>query len=152
MMDILLLSFYVACAIIPVGIVVYMIFRLIYRKSPQVILCMECDQCKQVCPIVRKTGGVFPGPKEIMAEVKSGKMRPEIIEAALLCTECGLCRGACPRGLAPFDEIIKLRDAISHAAPGPSPGGRHAPGASGSESPPSSGAADPEKTGNEHGS
>lgn len=127
-MEILLLSFYVACAVVPIGIVAYMIIRLIYHRSPQVILCMECDQCKQACPLVRKSGGVFPGPKEIMAEVKSGKMRPEIIEAALLCTQCGMCQSMCPRGLAPCDEIEKLRDYLQHAVPGHLPEEKKAPG------------------------
>ncbi|GEM_PF-731272 len=108
MMDILLLSFYVACAVVPAGVVVYMIFRLIYRKSYQVILCMECDQCKRVCPVSRKKGASFAGPKEIMAAVKSGNVSQEIIAAALLCTGCGLCQRACPRGLAPYREIEKI--------------------------------------------
>lgn len=117
MMDILLLSFYVACAVVPACIVVYMIFRLIYHKSYQVVLCMECDQCKRVCPVSKKMGDAFPGPKEIMAAVKSGKVGPEIIAAAELCNGCMLCERACPRELAPYREIEKIKGAAPGAKP-----------------------------------
>ncbi len=115
MMDILILSFYVACAVVPAGIVMFMIFRLIYRKNYQVILCMECDQCKRVCPMSRKMGAAFPGPMEILVAVKSGNVRPEIIAMATLCTSCGLCERACPRGLSPYKEIEKIKEAIPRA-------------------------------------
>jgi len=103
------LSFYIACVIIPVGFLIYLVASLVFKNSSQVIMCMECEQCMGVCPVLKKNGGVFPGPKGIMVAAKSGKVNEAIQNGALMCTNCGLCERACPRGLSAGIEVEKWK-------------------------------------------
>jgi len=110
------LAFYFACSVIPVLFFIAVMLMIVYRRSSQVILCMECDQCMGVCPVLKKRGKEFLGPRGIMEAVKSGNTQWAISNGALMCTSCGLCARACPRGLAPWKEIekwgLKYRDLI----------------------------------------
>lgn len=102
----MLLAFYTASAIIPIGVTVFMVFYLIVKKRPQVMLCTEGQQCVSVCPLLAKGCS----PMDIMLAAKSGQEQEAIQKGALLCVGCGKCQRACPRGLAPYLEVEKWRN------------------------------------------
>jgi len=86
--------------------VIFIVISLILRKSPQVMLCTECQQCKAVCPLLAQGCN----PVAIMLAVKSGR-RKEVMEGgAALCISCKKCQRACARGLAPYLEVEKWRE------------------------------------------
>jgi len=129
----MIISFYIACALLPIGLLVCIVVRLLYRRSSQVILCMECEQCMGVCPILKKKGLDFIGPTGIMVAAKSGNIRRAVESGALLCTGCRLCEKACPRGLAPYREVEKWKDMFQsndHMRVGT---GNHGPGTGGGD-------------------
>lgn len=109
MLNTILLSFYVSCSIAPMVLVAFVVASLLRRGSLQVLLCMECEQCKGACPVYERQGSRFPGPKEIMAASKSNKAQWAVEQGALLCTGCRLCEKVCQRGLAPYKEVEKWR-------------------------------------------
>lgn len=79
------------------------------------LLCMECDQCVKVCPIVKKYPNAA-SPKEIMEAIKIGDLMKLNEAGMILCNSCGACEKACPRGLAPDKELAKFKSSylISH--------------------------------------
>ncbi len=101
----MLLALYAASAILPIVFVVFMILYLLVRGSSQVILCTECQQCKAVCPCLSKGCDPF----NIMLAVKSGIHEIYLEGSAALCIACGKCQEACPRGLAPYQELERWR-------------------------------------------
>ena len=107
-MEYLRLALFGAGALIPVIFLLYLIISMVIRGNKDAILCMECDQCIKACPIARK----FPGsatPKKIMAAAKTNNLK-ELSEAGqILCDFCGACELLCPRGLAPFKELERLK-------------------------------------------
>lgn len=105
-------AFYAACIIFPMAVLGWLVVRLMFKGSSQVMLCMECEQCMGRCPLVARKGGEFPGPRGIMVAVKAGQLQKAIDAGALACTDCGLCEKACPRGLAPYRELEAQREKI----------------------------------------
>lgn len=106
--DYLKLSIFGAGAFVSVIFILYLFISMILRGNYQVLLCMECDQCVKVCPIVRKYPNTA-SPKEIMEAAKVGDLMTLNEAGLILCNSCGACEKACPRGLAPYKEVEKLK-------------------------------------------
>lgn len=97
------LALYTACVLLCLGLLVYSIVVQVFRKSPQVILCMECRQCMAACPFLSKGCN----PMEIMLAAKSGLLDQAMEGGGHFCGMCKKCQAFCPRGLAPFEEAAK---------------------------------------------
>lgn len=80
--------------LVPLGMFIYMILR----EQGEAILCMECQQCRAVCPIL-PVDGEYIGPKDIMIAAKSGKYDEALTKKLELCTDCAACMERCPRRL-----------------------------------------------------
>ena len=102
----MLLALYTACAIVLMGVVLFMMLHLIIRKSPQVMLCTECQQCNAACPLLSKGCN----PMDIMLAAKSGQIESATEKGASLCVGCCKCQEVCPRGLAPYREAKEQND------------------------------------------
>ncbi len=91
--------------IIPFAMLVYMLLR----DKGEAILCMECQQCRAVCPVLQNTDE-YAGPKDIMVAAKSGKYSIALERNIQLCATCAACMERCPRKL----EVDALIREISH--------------------------------------
>lgn len=101
----MLYALYTASAILTIGIMVFLVLYLIFKKKYQAILCTECQQCKAACPLLYKGCN----PMDIMLAVKSGLHQKAMMDGAGFCVGCAKCEKACPRGLAPYLEVEKWR-------------------------------------------
>ena len=90
---------------IPFAMLMYMLLR----NKGEAILCMECQQCRAVCPVLQNTGE-YVGPKDIMVAAKSGKYSKALERNIQLCSACAACMERCPRKL----EVDALIREISH--------------------------------------
>jgi len=86
-----------------------MLLYMLLRNKGEAILCMECQQCKAVCPVLQNTDE-YAGPKDIMVAAKSGKYSKALEKNIQLCSACGACMERCPRKL----EVDSLIREISH--------------------------------------
>jgi L-lactate utilization protein LutB len=91
--------------IIPFAMLTYMLLR----NKGEAILCMECQQCRAVCPVLQNTEE-YAGPKDIMVAAKSGKYSQALEKNIQLCSACAACMERCPRKL----EVDALIREISH--------------------------------------
>lgn len=91
--------------IIPFAMLMYMLLR----NTGEAILCMECQQCRAVCPVLKNTDE-YAGPKDIMVAAKSGKYSKALERNIQLCAACAACMECCPRKL----EVDALIREISH--------------------------------------
>lgn len=101
--------------LIPLCMFLYMILR----EQGEAILCMECQQCRAVCPIL-PVDGEYIGPKDIMIAAKSGKYDEALTKKLELCTDCAACMERCPRRLdvAESNKLIssvELMDILSRS-------------------------------------
>jgi succinate dehydrogenase/fumarate reductase-like Fe-S protein len=101
-----------ACIIAPICAIAFLLIDLIRRGDSQVLLCMECEQCVGACPVSLKKGSEFVGPRGIMAAAKAGEPSIAIDHGAFLCNGCGACQRLCPRGLAPYLEVVRWKEAL----------------------------------------
>jgi len=79
----------------------------------EMLLCVRCGACLNVCPVYRTIGGhaygwVYPGP---MGAVLTPLLRPcrESFALAHACTGCGACREVCPAGIDHPRLLMELR-------------------------------------------
>ena len=105
----MVLAFYTASVFIPVTIMIFFVARMIKNRVPDVVLCLECERCMGVCPLLLKKGNTFPGPVNIMIQAKASANPDKFNGDLLLCTGCGLCSKACPRGLEPYRVLEQLK-------------------------------------------
>lgn len=91
--------------IIPFAMLMYMLLR----NKGEAILCMECQQCRAICPVLQNTDE-YAGPKDIMVAAKSGKYSIALEKNIQLCAACAACMERCPRKL----EVDALIREISH--------------------------------------
>ena len=91
--------------ILPLIMLLYMLLR----NKGEAILCMECQQCRAVCPVLQNTDE-YAGPKDIMVAAKSGKYSKALEKNIQLCSACAACMERCPRKL----EVDALIREISH--------------------------------------
>lgn len=105
----MVLAFYTASIFIPVIIMIFLVIRMIRNRVASVMLCLECERCMGVCPLLLKKGNTFPGPVNIMIQAKASADPDKFDDALLLCTGCGLCSRVCPRGLEPNKVLDRLK-------------------------------------------
>ncbi|MEF3696161.1 lactate utilization protein B [Desulfolutivibrio sp.] len=79
----------------------------------EMLLCVRCGACLNVCPVYKTIGGhaygwVYPGP---MGSVLTPLLMPsrETFALAHACTGCGACREACPAGIDHPGLLLELR-------------------------------------------
>ena len=77
----------------------------------QVILCIKCGACQQVCPIfreLRSEASVARGKINLMKAVVCGDLNPateSFAERMSWCLSCKACQENCPRGVR-FDQML----------------------------------------------
>ncbi|HET6952307.1 MAG TPA: LutB/LldF family L-lactate oxidation iron-sulfur protein [Acidimicrobiales bacterium] len=83
--------------------------------------CIRCGACLNVCPVYRQTGGhaygwVYPGPMgAVLTPLLAGEA-PEAAEVAGASTLCGACMDACPVQIPLQDLLLSLRRAKAETA------------------------------------
>ncbi len=87
----------------PLAMILYMVLR----DKGAAVLCMECQQCRAVCPVIRAHDS-YAGPKDIMVAVKSGKYDLALQGNAELCASCAACTERCPRKLGADEETTGI--------------------------------------------
>ncbi len=81
----------------------------------EMLLCIRCGACLNVCPVYRSVGGhaygsVYPGP---MGAVLSNLLGPRMMmhhELPFLSTLCGACKEVCPVDMDLPGMLLKLRE------------------------------------------
>ena len=76
--------------------------------------CIRCGACLNVCPVYRQTGGhaygwVYPGPMGAVLTPLLAADQPEAAELAGASTLCGACMDACPVQIPLQDLLLSLR-------------------------------------------
>jgi L-lactate dehydrogenase complex protein LldF len=76
--------------------------------------CIRCGACLNVCPVYRQTGGhaygwVYPGPMGAVLTPLLAGDQPEAAEVAGASTLCGACMDACPVQIPLQDLLLSLR-------------------------------------------
>jgi len=87
----------------PLAMILYMVLR----DKGTAVLCMECQQCRAVCPVIQ-SHETYAGPKDIMVAAKSGKYDLALKRNAELCASCAACMERCPRKLGSDEEIMSI--------------------------------------------
>jgi L-lactate dehydrogenase complex protein LldF len=87
--------------------------RLVGTPVEELLYCIRCGACMNVCPVYRTMGGhaygtVYPGPigAALMPHLTQGRRGRDLPWASSL---CGACREACPVEIQLDDQLIALR-------------------------------------------
>jgi L-lactate dehydrogenase complex protein LldF len=87
--------------------------RLVGTPAEELLYCIRCGACLNVCPVYRTMGGhaygsVYPGPigAALTPRLSGGRLGRDLPWASSL---CGACREACPVGIQLDDQLIALR-------------------------------------------
>jgi L-lactate dehydrogenase complex protein LldF len=87
--------------------------RLVGTPAEELLYCIRCGACLNVCPVYRTMGGhgyssVYPGPigAALTPRLTQGREGADLPWASSL---CGACREACPVGIQLDDQLIALR-------------------------------------------
>ena len=94
--------------------------RLVGTPAEELLYCIRCGACLNVCPVYRTIGGhayetIYPGPigAALTANLTNGRAGRDLPWASSL---CGACRDACPVGIQLDDQLIALRGRFGHPA------------------------------------
>ncbi len=86
-------------------------------KFEDVLSCIRCGACLNVCPVFREVGGhaygsVYPGPIGIVETplLTDFQILPEL--PSKLCTLCHACQEACPMDISLPQHIVSLRHIV----------------------------------------
>lgn len=86
---------------------------LVGTPAEELLYCIRCGACLNVCPVYRNMGGhaygsVYPGPigAALTPRLTGGRVGRDLPWASSL---CGACREACPVGIQLDDQLIALR-------------------------------------------
>ena len=92
--------------------------RLVGTPAEELLYCIRCGACLNVCPVYRTIGGhaydaIYPGPigAALTANLTDGRAGRDLPWASSL---CGACRDACPVGIQLDDQLIALRARFGH--------------------------------------
>lgn len=87
----------------------------------QILRCIRCGACLNVCPVYQNVGGhaygaVYPGP---MGSVLSGLLRNAAgdVRQPFACTHCAACAEACPAGIDHPALLQELRHRLAQKDP-----------------------------------
>jgi L-lactate dehydrogenase complex protein LldF len=93
----------------------------------EMLNCIRCGACLNVCPVYRQTGGhaygwVYSGPMgavltPLLATTDAGAPEPHAAELGGASSLCGACRDACPVEIPLPDLLLALRRRKAAAAP-----------------------------------
>jgi len=80
----------------------------------EMLACIRCGACLNVCPVYRQTGGhaygwVYSGPMGAVLTPLLAHEHPEAAEVANASTLCGACMDACPVQIPLQDLLLALR-------------------------------------------
>ena len=80
----------------------------------EMLACIRCGACLNVCPVYRQVGGhaygwVYPGPMGSVLTPLLAHEQPEAAELAGASTLCGACMDACPVQIPLQDLLLSLR-------------------------------------------
>jgi L-lactate dehydrogenase complex protein LldF len=80
----------------------------------EMLACIRCGACLNVCPVYRQTGGhaygwVYPGPMGSVLTPLLAHDQPGAAELAGASTLCGACMDACPVQIPLQDLLLSLR-------------------------------------------
>lgn len=80
----------------------------------EILNCIRCGACLNVCPVYRQVGGhaygwVYSGPVGAVLTPLLAKSHPEAAELANASTLCGACMDACPVSIPIQDLLLALR-------------------------------------------
>jgi len=90
--------------------------ELLAGEYHEMLGCIRCGACLNVCPVYRQTGGhaygwVYPGPMGAVLTPLLAGDQPEAAEVAGASTLCGACMDACPVQIPLQDLLLSLRRA-----------------------------------------
>ncbi|MDA1035336.1 MAG: succinate dehydrogenase iron-sulfur subunit [Chloroflexi bacterium] len=97
--------------------------------------CIMCGACVSACTVLEVDKN-FLGPAALakayrfVADPRDGQVPQRLsslneASGAWDCTRCGFCTSVCPKGVAPMDRIMELRESIMDAGMTNTPGARH---------------------------
>jgi L-lactate dehydrogenase complex protein LldF len=95
--------------------------NLMGTKYEEMLACIRCGACLNVCPVYRQVGGhaygwVYPGPMGSVLTPLLAHDQPEAAELAGASTLCGACMDACPVQIPLQDLLLSLRRRKAEAA------------------------------------
>jgi L-lactate dehydrogenase complex protein LldF len=82
----------------------------------EILRCIRCGACLNVCPIYRQAGGhayrsVYPGPVgAVLSPLLAGARFPELADLPKASSLCGACHEVCPVNIPIPDLLLRLRD------------------------------------------
>jgi len=84
------------------------------EEFQDVLNCIRCGACLNVCPVYRQIGGhaygsVYPGPIGAVLTPLLNKDDPDIQELSYASSLCGACYEACPVKIPLHDMLVHLR-------------------------------------------
>jgi len=87
----------------------------------EMLLCIRCGACLNICPVYRSIGGhaycsVYPGPMGAVLSNLLGERSMAHQELPSLSTLCGVCREICPVGIDIPRMLLELRARASKPA------------------------------------
>ena len=87
------------------------------QKLREMMLCIRCGACLNICPVYRTTGGhayasVYPGPMGAVLSNLIGERMLEHDELPYLSTLCGACRDICPLRIDIPRMLLDLRGRV----------------------------------------
>jgi L-lactate dehydrogenase complex protein LldF len=88
----------------------------------EMLNCIRCGSCLNVCPVYRQTGGhaygwVYSGPMGAVLTPLLAASEPNAAELGSASSLCGACRQACPVDIPLPDLLLALRRRKAAAAP-----------------------------------
>ncbi|MBC2605211.1 LutB/LldF family L-lactate oxidation iron-sulfur protein [Pelagicoccus albus] len=82
----------------------------------EILRCIRCGACLNVCPIYRQSGGhayrsVYPGPVgAVLSPLLAGNRFPQLADLPKASSLCGACNEVCPVNIPIPDLLLRLRD------------------------------------------